>query len=426
VATVQTSPRLNGCGDRSQPLIQALERNVATQWTELLENLEGADLKPEQSKLAGEVIHDGLIIATNVLTALNGTSEDAAHTPDGSVLMQYWRSLAAEKKRLASWRTTAGKKPLAPVRRALDLYEEQLLSLARLKDIVDCLENSNGHAPALPVVVAAESSARVSDKVADEDAEHFVLLVHGIRTEGAWQERVGNAITRTGVAVAHPFRYGYFDLIQFLTPGTLTRHKPIDRLHQEIRDIGRRFPKAKLTVVAHSFGTYAICRLLQDYPDIVLHRLVLCGSVVPMTYPWLRVREQVQNRVINECGATDIWPRLAAVVTWGYGATGATGFGTTGVRDRFHAGKHSDFFHEKFVAEFWLPFILYGHIPNSDFEQSRSPSPTWHRFVSSLPIRWFLAAAAITGFALTAGWTLVGIRAWLGLPWSFLWHSSPV
>ena len=104
------------------------------------------------------------------------------------------------------------------------------------------------------------------------------------------------------------------------------------------------------------------------------------------------------------------------------GATGATGFGTNVVKDRFHPGKHSDFFQEKFVAEYWLPFILYGHCPNADYE--RLPSPVWHRFISTLPIRWFVAGLGLTASVLIAGWTIVGVLAWLRLPWSFLWRSS--
>jgi hypothetical protein len=40
-------------------------------------------------------------------------------------------------------------------------------------------------------------------------------------------------------------------------------------------------------------------------------------------YPWDRVRMQVQNRVVNECRAADIWPRLAEVCTWRSGVAAA-------------------------------------------------------------------------------------------------------
>ena len=45
----------------------------------------------------------------------------------------------------------------------------------------------------------------------------------------------------------------------------------------DFRAIRSRFPPGKISVIAHSFGTYASCQALAE-PDIRLERLVLCGD----------------------------------------------------------------------------------------------------------------------------------------------------
>jgi pimeloyl-ACP methyl ester carboxylesterase len=404
---------LNACGTKIQTLAAVLESNSGAKWESLLGNLKASDIPDHQKTLGEQIVSDGRVIATNILIALRDNTGKADSPPDVEILRQYVKSLAVESRRLAAWRDAAGRRPLSPIRTILDLFEQQLVQLNQLKAIVDCLDG-NALPESAPPAAASRPSQRVSPKLDDEDAEHVVMLVHGIRTEAHWQELVAGVIMRAGVATAQPVKYGYFDLFRFLVPGTMTRYQPINRLHREVRDILRTYPKAKLTVIAHSFGTYAICRLLEEFPDLTLHRLILCGSVVPADYRWDRIREQVQNRVINECGTADVWPRLAAVSTWGYGATGSVGFGTGSVRDRFHPGKHSDFFCERFVTVHWVPFILYGDIPATDMDDSRRPSPRSHRLLSHLPIRWFVVAAMLVSLALILGFGMIGVLSWLG------------
>src|SRR5207244_3865633 len=108
------------------------------------------------------------------------------------------------------------------------------------------------------------------------------------------------------------------------------RQGPVQRVVRELRDLRASHPTARISVVAHSFGTYALVKALEE-PDIRLNRVILCGCIVPEEFR--RARHEAQlgaDSILNDCGTHDIWPVLAKSLTWGYGATGTFGFGTVG------------------------------------------------------------------------------------------------
>jgi pimeloyl-ACP methyl ester carboxylesterase len=227
----------------------------------------------------------------------------------------------------------------------------------------------------------------------------MVVLLHGIRTEGAWQEMVASPIRESG-AQPIPLRYGFLDLIRFLTPGL--RQGPVTRVHKQLLYIKYRNPDADIVVVAHSFGTYIITSLLRTNPHLRLKRLVLCGSIVPRDFEWAQIQERVEEEVLNDCGTRDIWPVLAQSVTWGYGASGTFGFGAYGVRDRFHKFSHSEFFNPGFINEYWLPYVLEGTIAESPDDIRPSP-PWWQSFLAAFPLRYLIVAALALSILLPLG-----------------------
>ena len=123
-----------------------------------------------------------------------------------------------------------------------------------------------------------------------------------------------------------------------------------------------------------------------------LHRLILCGSVLPQDFPWnqLQGRFNCEN-TINECGKGDIWPVLAQSLSWGYGASGTHGFKRVLIKDRFHAGGHGQYFDPGFVEKYWEPFIRRGEYTGTDFEVKMPPTPWWISVLGILPVKWLLA-----------------------------------
>jgi len=256
----------------------------------------------------------------------------------------------------------------------------------------------------LQVAVSSASQPDAATRMRDSDHKQqsvkpeIVLLVHGIRTHATWEEMVRSQLQDKPKRIVVPLRYGFMDVFQFWFP-LWTRNRAIEKIYRRILDARSTYPGASYSIIAHSFGTYAICRILDDYPDIVLHRLVLCGSIVPNDFRWDHLAGRLESEVVNECGSRDIWPVLAKSTTWGYGDSGAFGFGTPRVQDRFHNYKHSDYFNQEFVEEYWLPYFLSGDIVDSEYEINRKAIPWW---VSVLGVPWKYVVVAVILFGLVA------------------------
>ncbi len=140
----------------------------------------------------------------------------------------------------------------------------------------------------------------------------------------------------------------------------ITRRFAIRHIVNELRDVRTQYPNHKISVVAHSFGTYAITKILQKEPDINLYRLILCGSIVKKRYRWDSLARYPAGGVQNLCGTKDVWPVFAYALSWGYGPSGTFGFGTNRVNDAYFDSGHSGFFDAAFIQQFWLPFLENG------------------------------------------------------------------
>jgi len=233
-----------------------------------------------------------------------------------------------------------------------------------------------------------------------------VILIHGIRTAAWWQNRVASMIESETSATVIPIKYGYFDLLRFWCPFGICRSGPVEKLRQQIEGIAKNYPDRPLIVFAHSYGTYALTRVILQNPYFRFDRIILCGSVVPSTFDWRAVEDQIRgtekrNAIINECGTRDIWPVMAQSITWGYGATGTYGFGTFNVRDRFHHIAHSDFFADEFARKYWIPLVKGDKVSFSDEDVKGGGTPGWFNLLR-LPLKWIVPAAAVAAAVVLA------------------------
>ncbi len=194
---------------------------------------------------------------------------------------------------------------------------------------------------------------------------HIVFLVHGIHDHAEWQESLSRAVEQAPHIRGVPIKYGYFDVLRFL----ISRLTPIKKFETEFQVAAGDRRIDHISIVAHSFGSYVISKVLQrNRSDIStkLHRIILCGSIIDDNYHWQSVlpcHEQDDSvRIINDCGIRDYWPMWAKFTGLGFGATGRVGFGCYSVLDRFHNIGHGDFFKENFIGEYWIPFLTEGKV----------------------------------------------------------------
>ncbi|MDA8019457.1 MAG: hypothetical protein MPN21_18600 [Thermoanaerobaculia bacterium] len=143
----------------------------------------------------------------------------------------------------------------------------------------------------------------------------------------------------------------------------------------------------RVSVIAHSFGTFLIARTLQENPDIRIHRLILCGGIVPDDFGWEGVTAQLNTdrsgmvHVVNDCGLKDLLPVLAKSCSSAYGSSGHFGFGHPRVHDRFFPWGHGGFFLRRRIRKYWLPYLKEGRI-----EKGLSDQPTTPWWVSILTV----------------------------------------
>jgi Glycosyl hydrolase 108 len=214
------------------------------------------------------------------------------------------------------------------------------------------------------------------------DIVDVVILIHGIRTRAFWYDLVQPILSEIDGIVVKPLGYDYFSVLRLIFP--FLRSGPARKIAEDIRDIKARYDqqnrRVRLSVVAHSFGTYTIVSLLRQTRDIDLHHLVLCGSVLPNNFDFDSISRKIHGKFVNDAGAKDAWPVLAKIASFGYGASGTFGFQSGLIEDRFHDFAHSDFFNKEFIRQYWFPIFDRDQVVHSTFERK----PSWHTSIINL------------------------------------------
>jgi len=211
--------------------------------------------------------------------------------------------------------------------------------------------------------------------IEDDPTATVLLLVHGIQTDGAWQKIVQEALSDVDKLNVIELGYDCVTPLQLISP---FRSAPVNKVLREIRDIKQREPQARLMVIAHSFGSYIVSRILHDHSDIQFERIVLCGSIVPRDFRWDKHAPTMKHgAILNDIGTNDFYPVLATFGSFGYGSSGRLGFKTGRVVDRYFPYGHSTFFDKKrrHIKRFWKPFIQSGEVKESGWN-TRKPKTT--------------------------------------------------
>jgi pimeloyl-ACP methyl ester carboxylesterase len=229
--------------------------------------------------------------------------------------------------------------------------------------------------------------------------KRLVIFVHGIRDPSFWSQKLRTLFEAEGF-IAVPIGFYVFDIFRFLLG---IRRKAVERVKQQIKDAIDSHPGAEVTIIAHSFGTYVVSRILDEDPSLDISRLVMCGGIVRRNYRWdktVRLNYQGQGRmeVINEHSGRDIWPLFARHATLGFGDSGTIGCQDANVIDRQHDVRHSSYLTEEFAKTYWIPYLARGDVladPKSEGKTS------WIFFLNRSPVTALAAIATVLGVGFT-------------------------
>jgi hypothetical protein len=275
----------------------------------------------------------------------------------------------------------------------VDFAEEDTEDLKELRSIPSSFPFQGAQLSRQRVIHVITLSKLHKDNWPHDLTRPLVVLVHGIRTSGKWIRRIKPVLEEEGGCVVESAGFGFLDVFRFLLPGP-TRKAVIETVKWKLLHAIDRHKERPLVIIAHSFGTFCITEILKDSPQIRPARLLFCGSIVAQNFRWDSLSQMAPERgmrVVNECGARDIWPPLAHSVTYGYGSSGTGGFQVPGVEDRCHDLGHSGYFTKEFVRQFWVPFIKDGTITDSKFEEEMPETPWWISVMGLRPILpWLL------------------------------------
>jgi hypothetical protein len=206
--------------------------------------------------------------------------------------------------------------------------------------------------------------AQTTNRTAIVQPLKVICPLHGIRTLAVWQKGLSDlAGSRGWTCRLDRWSYGRFSLLAFLTPWTReAKLKWLRRQYDaEIHDRRLDIEQGQTpSVVAHSFGTYILGYTLLRFDFIRFNKVILCGSILPVDFPWDKLIERGQVQAVrNEYGVRDPWVKRVRCFVRGTGPSGASGF--TCQHDRLEQEEfeydHGDYFGIDHMEDRWIPFL---------------------------------------------------------------------
>jgi hypothetical protein len=199
------------------------------------------------------------------------------------------------------------------------------------------------------------ASDRISDLQVDMSVEAVVFVMHGIRDFGHWTDGLAERVETIGKAQGLRVEtisasYGYFPMMGFLLQPE--RQKNVRWFMDQYTEAIAAYPRARISFIGHSNGTYLLGSALRNYEACVFDRAALAGSVLPQEFDWGRFMaaaspriRSVRNHVATADWVVAIFPAVFEALYLGdLGSAGHNGFPDQHVRRdeiRFVIGGHS-------------------------------------------------------------------------------------
>ena len=186
----------------------------------------------------------------------------------------------------------------------------------------------------------------------------IIVSLHGIRTRGAWQKDLSPLISEQGW-IYYPLDYGWFSVVFFI-PGFFRKRK-VEWFRARYNEIRNRYPDVIPSIVAHSFGTWILCKAMSKYKNLRFDKVILVGSIVPDNFDWKMLHDRNQfTSIRNDFGTKDVWAKFSKFFALGTGDSGFAGFAQAESWIRNEENPEYDHFsafgYDHYLGE-WIPFL---------------------------------------------------------------------
>ncbi|TWE03635.1 hypothetical protein FB545_0710 [Peribacillus frigoritolerans] len=193
----------------------------------------------------------------------------------------------------------------------------------------------------------------------------ILVTIHGLLSTGEWNKEIAPIASSQGWIIA-PYIY------KENTPNLLVngnkRKEIVDDFRDWIFELQHRFD-GKISVIAHSFGTYIIGAYLQGFETapIKFNNIILTGSILNSDYDWERLRGKSVGKVLNEVAPEDVWVKLMPEKLKGLlkidslmGRSGTEGFkqkSTVIAQSTNSIFTHNNVIKRDVISYKWMPFL---------------------------------------------------------------------
>lgn len=195
-----------------------------------------------------------------------------------------------------------------------------------------------------------------------------LVTVHGLLSNASWNEHIVPIASSHGWIVA-PYYYG------FQTPDILVREglrkAEVEKFREWIFDVNETYSNSgvRISVIAHSFGTYLVGAYLagfQDFCPVPFNTLILTGSILNQNYDWGSCVGNKVARVRNEIAPNDEWVKwMPQHHDWLgldplFGQAGAKGFNCNlDILDQYSNNifDHNNVIKRDVVTSTWMPYL---------------------------------------------------------------------
>ncbi len=158
----------------------------------------------------------------------------------------------------------------------------------------------------------------------NDKVQVVVVSIHGIMTKGKNLHKVMEKIQQEFPTYHYTeVSYGYTNAILNYAPWA--RNLTRDYVAFRISCLSYKYRNAKIIVIAHSNGTYALGKALEKWYDnggMRIGMIILAGSVIKRKFDW----SKYSNISVVNIVATRDWVSLISRWTYGMGQSGIKGF----------------------------------------------------------------------------------------------------